>query len=34
MQHYSGFGLVKHGLSYHENWQRMWRNPARSFPAP
>ena len=27
MQHYSGFGLVKHGLSYHENWQRMWRNP-------
>jgi sarcosine oxidase subunit beta len=28
MQHYSGFGLVKHGLSYHENWQRMWRNPA------
>ena len=28
MQHYSGFGLVKHGLSHHENWQRMWRNPA------
>ncbi len=27
MQHYSGFGLVKHGLSHHENWQRMWRNP-------
>ncbi len=27
MQHFSGFGLVKHGLSYHENWQRMWRNP-------
>ena len=27
MQHYSGFGLVKHGLSYHENWQRIWRNP-------
>lgn len=27
MQHYSGFGLVKHALSYHENWQRAWRNP-------
>ena len=27
MQHYSGFGLLKHGLSHHENWQRMWRNP-------
>ena len=27
MQRYSGFGLVKHALSYHENWQRVWRNP-------
>ncbi|GGO84635.1 sarcosine oxidase subunit beta [Marinobacterium nitratireducens] len=27
MQHYSGFGLLKHALSYHENWQRVWRNP-------
>lgn len=27
MQHYSGFSLFKHGLSYHENWQRLWRNP-------
>ncbi|MCR8923505.1 sarcosine oxidase subunit beta family protein [Dasania sp. GY-MA-18] len=27
MNKYSGFGLLKHGLSYHENWQRAWRNP-------
>lgn len=27
MQHYSGFGLIKHALSHHENWQRAWRNP-------
>ncbi|MFB9885875.1 sarcosine oxidase subunit beta family protein [Balneatrix alpica] len=27
MQRYSGFGLVKHALNYHENWQRVWRNP-------
>ncbi|MBS98312.1 MAG: sarcosine oxidase subunit beta [Oceanospirillaceae bacterium] len=27
MQRYSGFGLFKHSLSYHENWQRAWRNP-------
>ncbi|MEH6825631.1 MAG: sarcosine oxidase subunit beta family protein [Motiliproteus sp.] len=27
MQKYSGFGLVKHALSHHENWQRAWRNP-------
>ncbi len=27
MQRFSGFGLISHGLSYHENWQRMWRNP-------
>jgi len=27
MQKYSGFGLIKHALSHHENWQRVWRNP-------
>ena len=27
MQQYSSFGLLKHALSYHENWQRVWRNP-------
>ncbi|AJQ93836.1 sarcosine oxidase subunit beta family protein [Gynuella sunshinyii] len=27
MQKYSGFGLIRHALSYHENWQRVWRNP-------
>ncbi|MDP2574599.1 sarcosine oxidase subunit beta family protein [Vibrio penaeicida] len=27
MSKYSGFGLFKHALSYHENWQRVWRNP-------
>jgi len=27
MQHYSGFGLVKHGLTHHQNWQQVWRNP-------
>lgn len=27
MQHYSGFSLLRHGLSHHENWPRMWRNP-------
>lgn len=27
MQKYSGFGLFKQALSYHENWQRQWRNP-------
>lgn len=27
MQQYSGFGLFKHSLSHHENWQRVWRNP-------
>ncbi|GAA0411047.1 sarcosine oxidase subunit beta family protein [Cocleimonas flava] len=27
MQHYSGFGLLKHAMSHHENWQRVWRNP-------
>lgn len=24
---YSAFSLFKHGLSYHENWKRAWRNP-------
>ncbi|MFT5482631.1 MAG: sarcosine oxidase subunit beta [Halieaceae bacterium] len=24
---YSALGLVRNGLSYHENWQRAWRNP-------
>ncbi|GAA3537615.1 sarcosine oxidase subunit beta family protein [Zobellella aerophila] len=27
MQKYSGFGLLKHALSHHENWQRVWQNP-------
>ncbi|WP_191601769.1 sarcosine oxidase subunit beta family protein [Marinomonas algicola] len=27
MQRYSGFGLLKHSFSHHENWQRTWRNP-------
>lgn len=27
MQHYSGFGLLKHAITHHENWQRVWRNP-------
>ena len=27
MEKYTGFGLFKHALSYHENWQRVWRNP-------
>ncbi len=27
MQKYSGFGLFKQALSYHENWQPQWRNP-------
>lgn len=27
MQKYSSFGLLKHALSHHENWQRVWRNP-------
>lgn len=27
MQHYSGFGLLKHAFTHHENWQRIWRNP-------
>ena len=27
MQKYSGFGLLKHALTHHENWQQVWRNP-------
>ncbi|MDD1794637.1 sarcosine oxidase subunit beta family protein [Enterovibrio sp. ZSDZ42] len=27
MTNYSGFGLFKHALTFHENWQRVWRNP-------
>lgn len=27
MTRYSGFGLFKHALSFHENWQRIWRSP-------
>ena len=27
MQKYSGFDLLKHSLSHHENWQRVWRSP-------
>lgn len=27
MQKYSGFGLLKHALTYHENWQKVWRSP-------
>ena len=27
MERYSGLRLVRHGLRYHENWQRVWRNP-------
>ncbi len=28
MERYSGFGLIKHAIRHHENWQRAWRNPA------
>ena len=27
MQKYSGFGLLKHALTHHENWQKVWQNP-------
>ncbi len=27
MEKYSLFSLFKHACSYHENWQRAWRNP-------
>ena len=25
---YSVFSLIKNALSYHENWQRAWKDPA------
>ena len=27
MKRYSALNLIKNALSYHENWQRLWRNP-------
>ena len=24
---YSVFSLIKNALSYHENWQRAWKDP-------
>lgn len=27
MQKYTGFGLLKHALHHHENWQPAWNNP-------
>ena len=27
MKRYSAFSLLKNALSYHENWQKVWRNP-------
>ncbi len=27
MQNYSGLSLLRHGISHHENWPRMWRTP-------
>ncbi|WP_404362993.1 sarcosine oxidase subunit beta family protein [Marinobacter sp.] len=27
MERYSVFGLIRHALSYHENWQKTWRSP-------
>ncbi|MDA9599118.1 sarcosine oxidase subunit beta family protein [bacterium] len=27
MKRYSGFSLFKNALSYHENWQKIWRSP-------
>ena len=27
MQRYSVLGLVKQAFNYHQNWQRLWRNP-------
>jgi sarcosine oxidase subunit beta len=27
MKKYSGFSLFKNALSYHENWQKVWRSP-------
>ena len=28
MKRYSGFSLFKNALSYHENWEKVWRSPA------
>jgi sarcosine oxidase subunit beta len=28
MKKYSGFSLFKNALSYHENWQKVWRSPS------
>ena len=28
MKKYSGFSMFKNALSYHENWQKVWRSPA------
>ena len=25
---YSVFSLIKNAFSYHENWQRAWKDPA------
>ena len=25
---YSVFSLIKNALSYHENWQRAWKDPS------
>ena len=27
MKRYSGFSLFSNALSYHENWQKVWRKP-------
>ena len=27
MKRYSGFSLFKNALSYHENWEKVWRSP-------
>jgi len=27
MKKYSAFSLFKNALSYHENWQKVWRSP-------
>ena len=27
MKKYSGFSLFKNALSYHENWEKVWRSP-------
>ncbi len=27
MKRYSAFSLLKNALTYHENWQKVWRNP-------